>query len=56
MFHFEAPRIEATSSLGRMVVFCSEVCRDEFMELFGLASPGSWTTRTTQRPRGGAAA
>jgi hypothetical protein len=51
MIHVEAPRIEATSAEERALVFCSEICRDEFAELFDLVSPGNWTTRATPRPR-----
>jgi hypothetical protein len=56
MIHFEAARIEATSSQGRTVVFCSEECQGEYAELFGLAAPGTWASRATRRPRGGARA
>jgi hypothetical protein len=44
MIHGEAARIETTSAEGRAVVFCSEICRNEFAELFQLESLGQWTT------------
>jgi hypothetical protein len=52
MIHFEARRLEGTSRDGRTVVFCSDICHDEFAEVFGLATLGSWATRTTRRPKG----
>jgi hypothetical protein len=40
MIHFRAERIEATGTDGATVVLCSDVCRDEYAALFGLADPG----------------
>jgi hypothetical protein len=42
MIHFRASRIEAEASDAKVVVFCSEICRDEYADLFTLASAGTW--------------
>jgi hypothetical protein len=40
MMHFRAERIVATGRDGASIVLCSELCRDEYAALFGLAEPG----------------
>jgi hypothetical protein len=40
MIHFRAERIEAVGRDGAPVVLCSDVCRDEYAALFGLAGAG----------------
>ena len=42
MIHLRGERIEATGLDGASLVFCSEICRDEYAELFGLGDPGGW--------------
>lgn len=42
MIHLRADRIEATGMAGERVVLCSEICRSEYAELFGLAERGEW--------------
>jgi hypothetical protein len=42
MIHLRGERIRATGRDGAAVVFCSEICRDEYEALFGLADRGRW--------------
>ena len=56
MMHTARPHIAARKSVeavelprrsgGALAVFCSELCRDEYAELFGLAEKGDWVTVT----------
>jgi hypothetical protein len=43
MIHDEAPRIEIGRG-RRATVLCSELCRDEYVALHGLADRGTWRT------------
>jgi hypothetical protein len=45
MVHTRRPRIAARAE-GRPVVFCSELCRDEYDRLFGLSDRGQWIGET----------
>jgi len=40
MLHSSQDRIAARADDGRPLVFCSALCRDEYVELNGLADPG----------------
>jgi hypothetical protein len=40
MIHFRTERIEAVGRDGAPVILCSDVCRDEYAALFGLADRG----------------
>jgi hypothetical protein len=40
MIHFRAERIEAVDHDGATIVLCSDICRDEYAALFGLADAG----------------
>jgi hypothetical protein len=40
MVHTRSFRIVASDNAGEPVVFCSELCRDEYAELVGLSSEG----------------
>lgn len=44
MMHTARPHIAARKSEKKPAVFCSELCRDEYAELFGLADKGDWVT------------
>ncbi len=45
MLHERQRRIEATGERGA-IVYCSEICRDEYLEIYGLTDPGQWVTGT----------
>lgn len=42
MLHTRRARIAARAADGRSLVFCSDLCRDEYAELYGLAERGDW--------------
>jgi hypothetical protein len=42
MIHLRADRIEATGLAGEHLVLCSEICRSEYEERFGLSERGEW--------------
>jgi hypothetical protein len=42
MIHLRADRIEATGMAGEHIVLCSEICRSEYEQLFGLSERGEW--------------
>ena len=42
--HVPAAHRRAGASGGAIVFFCSEMCRDEYGELFGLDEQGDWVT------------
>jgi len=42
MIHLRAERIEATGIDGARVVLCSEICRSEYADVFGLRDHGEW--------------
>ena len=42
MVHTRRARIVARGLDRRAVVFCSELCRDEYEDLVGLAERGDW--------------
>ena len=44
MMHTSRPHIAARRSGGAIVFFCSELCRNEYGELFGLDEQGDWVT------------
>ena len=44
MIHDRQRRIEADSGGREPLVFCSEICRDEYVEVHGLADRGTWVT------------
>ena len=54
MVHTRRARIVGRGEDGRTLVFCSELCRDEYAELVGLADRGEWaaigTTGSGRRP------
>jgi hypothetical protein len=50
MLHTSRSRIAARTDGGARVLFCSELCRDEYAELFGLSERGEWAA-TTDRGR-----
>ncbi len=52
MIHFRAERIVVPDNSGTRVVLCSEICRDEYDALFGLAGKGRWTTGSLAGQRG----
>jgi hypothetical protein len=42
MIHLRAPRIEIAGVSRRPLALCSELCRDEYVELHGLSDRGEW--------------
>lgn len=40
MVHTRRARIVAAGRDGASLIFCSELCRDEYADLVGLSSPG----------------
>ena len=44
MIHDRQRRIEADGGGREPLVFCSELCRDEYVEMHGLADRGAWVT------------
>jgi hypothetical protein len=42
MIHLNAERIEATGMSGERVVLCSEICRTDYEQIFGLQERGDW--------------
>jgi hypothetical protein len=42
MIHLRAERIEAIGLAGEQVVLCSEICRTEYDDRFGLSDQGEW--------------
>ncbi len=46
MIHAKRRRIGAVDAAGRPVVFCSELCRDEYAVRAGLSEPGTWQDAT----------
>jgi hypothetical protein len=42
MIHLRGRRIRAAGADGAPVVLCSEICRDEYEGLYGLATRGEW--------------
>ena len=42
MIHLRADRIDATGLAGEHVVLCSEICRSEYEQRFGLSEQGEW--------------
>ena len=51
MRHHSQPRIEAVGEDGKPVLFCTELCRDEYADLHGLSEPGEWVAAGTVRTR-----
>ena len=51
MVHTRRARIAARGLDGRPEVFCSELCRDEYADLFGLADRGEWRASGDVRGR-----
>lgn len=50
MIHTRRPRIVASTTSDRAVVFCSELCRGEYTDLFGLGDPGEWSQGSSATP------
>jgi hypothetical protein len=50
MIHLQADRIEAAGMAGENIVFCSEICRSEYQELFGLSDRGEWRSPAAATP------
>lgn len=46
MIHERQRRIEATGGGRDRLVYCSEICRDEYTEMHGLTDLGQWVTGT----------
>jgi len=44
MIHERQRRVEADGGGRDPLVYCSEICRDEYVEMNGLADRGSWVT------------
>ncbi|MCY3923992.1 MAG: hypothetical protein OXG52_00550 [bacterium] len=44
MIHERRRRIEAPSGGRGPLVYCSEICRDEYVEMHGLEDRGRWVT------------
>lgn len=44
LIHFRAERIEADDVSGKHIVFCTQICYDEFEARFGIGQPGVWRT------------
>lgn len=42
MIHLRGDRIEAVGLAGDRIVLCSEICRTEYEELYGLSERGGW--------------
>jgi hypothetical protein len=42
MMHHSRPRLAARDAEGARVLFCSELCRNEYAELIGLSDAGAW--------------
>jgi hypothetical protein len=40
LIHFRAERIEADDLSGNHIVFCTQICYDEFEARFGIGVPG----------------
>ena len=51
MKHTSQPRIVAHAENGSVVQFCSELCRDEYQVLNGLADSGEWRTPANETRR-----
>ena len=51
MLHFRRPRIAALDTDERRVLFCSELCRDEYAETPGLADRGAWQEAAVESRR-----
>jgi hypothetical protein len=51
MRHHSQPRIDALDADGKRVLFCTELCRDEYAELFGLSDRGAWAEGGAVRTR-----
>jgi ribosomal protein L24E len=47
MVHTKRARIVARAD-SRLVIFCSELCRDEYEGLFGLSDRGRWVDQTPE--------
>jgi hypothetical protein len=45
MIALNGPRIEALAADGKQIVFCSEICRDEYEALVGLLDRGAWRSK-----------
>lgn len=46
MIYTAAPRIEIPGPGRKVTTLCSELCRGEYVELYGLDDGGSWRTPT----------
>jgi len=46
MIYTDAPRIEIPGPRRKVTTLCSELCRDEYVGLYGLDDGGSWRTPT----------
>lgn len=44
MIHERRRRIEAAGPGRDPLVYCSEICRDEYVEMHGLTDRGRWVT------------
>jgi hypothetical protein len=42
MIHLRGDRIEAVGLAGERIVLCSETCRTEYEQLYGLSQRGHW--------------
>lgn len=51
MMHHSRPRIDALDADGKRVLFCSELCRDEYAALSGLSALGEWHAEAAVRTR-----
>jgi hypothetical protein len=50
MIHLRADRIEAIGTGGERVVLCSEICRSEYVQLYGLSDQGEWRSPAAVTP------
>jgi len=46
MLYTDARRIEIPGPRRKVTTLCSELCRDEYVELYGLDDGGRWRTPT----------
>jgi hypothetical protein len=44
MIWTDVPRIEIRGERRKVTTLCSELCRDEYVELYGLEDRGAWRT------------
>jgi hypothetical protein len=44
MIYIDVPRIEIRGTGRQVTTLCSDLCRDEYTELYGLDDRGAWRT------------